>query len=678
MNPNVSRLTRFAALAVLPFVPSVALAQWSASTTATFTVGDGVGSQNTPRVQPTADGGCYVSWYEGGTFDVRLQRLDSAGVEQWAHNGVLVADRVDSSTVIGGDIAVATDGSCFVCFDDRTDTLNPNVRQAVIQKVSPSGTKLWGAGGANLSLTSGTASVTPGPQVAAMPDGGCVVGWTVGPNPSTWKLVRLDADGNPVVGWTPITQSEASRPLQLADIQVVDASGSFVVLWVRASSTSFAANRYLYTQKYSAAGVPQWNSGNPVDIYSNNQGTAGLGVGIYFECVADGAGGAVYGWCETTVGARNANIQHVLNDGTIKFNDGGSPALSRPVVSVTTNSANYSARIRTNAVFAYNPVESSYFIASADATSGSQSQAGTLVQKINSSGLVQWGDDGVYVVQPIVGFNGSSLPMAVVADNVGGCVVFGIDNRGQNTTKRVIFTSKVDSEGGLAWSKILNSDVTTDKSNRMSVCKVAGGNEAIVSFGWDKDGGDVGIAKVALSDGFPAVTPECVSVVSDIPAAIGVCQGDTIVIPISVSGTPNIAFQWQKGHKNTGNLVGVFDGATGGTAFTTDGSSHSGTATATLTITNVQAMAPNESIYQCTMFNACPGLPVTSTLTTITVSVPGCPADYDCNGATSIDDLFQFLNGYFSSAPRADFNHEGGVTIDDLFLYLNAYFAAPC
>ncbi len=63
-----------------------------------------------------------MSWFDNATggYDVYLQRLDAAGVEQWPHNGVLVADRGYSSTMDYG-LAVDTAGCALLAFnDDRT------------------------------------------------------------------------------------------------------------------------------------------------------------------------------------------------------------------------------------------------------------------------------------------------------------------------------------------------------------------------------------------------------------------------------------------------------------------------------------------------------------------------------------------------------------------------------
>lgn len=51
-----------------------------------------------------------------------------------------------------------------------------------------------------------------------------------------------------------------------------------------------------------------------------------------------------------------------------------------------------------------------------------------------------------------------------------------------------------------------------------------------------------------------------------------------------------------------------------------------------------------------------------------------CIADYDNHNGVAIDDLFVFINGYFSGHPAADINADRAVAIDDLFLYVNDWF----
>jgi hypothetical protein len=52
----------------------------------------------------------------------------------------------------------------------------------------------------------------------------------------------------------------------------------------------------------------------------------------------------------------------------------------------------------------------------------------------------------------------------------------------------------------------------------------------------------------------------------------------------------------------------------------------------------------------------------------------GCAADYNGDGVIQVQDIFDFLNGWFAGDPRADFNG-GGLSVQDIFDFLNSWFA---
>lgn len=53
-----------------------------------------------------------------------------------------------------------------------------------------------------------------------------------------------------------------------------------------------------------------------------------------------------------------------------------------------------------------------------------------------------------------------------------------------------------------------------------------------------------------------------------------------------------------------------------------------------------------------------------------------CPVDYNSNGAVTVQDIFDYLSGYFSGDPRSDFNGSGlPASVQDIFDFLSAYFA---
>jgi len=56
---------------------------------------------------------------------------------------------------------------------------------------------------------------------------------------------------------------------------------------------------------------------------------------------------------------------------------------------------------------------------------------------------------------------------------------------------------------------------------------------------------------------------------------------------------------------------------------------------------------------------------------------PCCKADYNHAGGISVQDIFDFLAGYFSGNTCADFNG-GGIGVQDIFDFLAAYFTGGC
>jgi probable HAF family extracellular repeat protein len=56
------------------------------------------------------------------------------------------------------------------------------------------------------------------------------------------------------------------------------------------------------------------------------------------------------------------------------------------------------------------------------------------------------------------------------------------------------------------------------------------------------------------------------------------------------------------------------------------------------------------------------------------VPVDFCPSDFNHDGSTTVQDIFDFLAAYFSQDTRADFNADHAISVQDIFDYLAAYF----
>jgi len=116
-----------APVALLGFVASLAWsgtarAQWSSDTSINLWVGDGNGDQVLPKIAPTSDGGCYISWNDNGRSSIRFDTWTWSGTA-WANAGqfqpgarwrhAMAYDSVRNRTVVFGGFGFA---------DEYTDT----------------------------------------------------------------------------------------------------------------------------------------------------------------------------------------------------------------------------------------------------------------------------------------------------------------------------------------------------------------------------------------------------------------------------------------------------------------------------------------------------------------------------------------------------------------------------
>ena len=52
-----------------------------------------------------------------------------------------------------------------------------------------------------------------------------------------------------------------------------------------------------------------------------------------------------------------------------------------------------------------------------------------------------------------------------------------------------------------------------------------------------------------------------------------------------------------------------------------------------------------------------------------------CPANFNQADGVTVQDLFDYLDAWFTLAPTADLNGDTNVTVQDLFDYLDLWFA---
>lgn len=346
-------------------------AQWSTDPATNLVIADRAGGQVQPKIVAAADGGFYMSWFDAGSgYDVYLQRLAADGVQQWAHNGVQVADRGFSSTEDYG-LDIDTAGNALLAYRREES----GVVQAAANRIAPDGTLLWGAGGIVVSVDTDDVH---SPSVVATDDGNSVVAWSA--SDGSIGLQKLDTDGNPLWGsGVFVTPPPGSLFFLMADLQAAD-DGSVIASWAAWLSNQ---NRQYWTQKFAGTdGAPLWGA-TPVKVFDGSGGA--MQYGYTPDFLPDGEGGAVFVWYTVNLAA-TARAQHILANGSAAFAQNG--------VLLGTDAA----LTHTSPMGAYDQASGDIYAIWHVADALTQSQIGVNAQRIDAAGTRQWGDDGKVLV----------------------------------------------------------------------------------------------------------------------------------------------------------------------------------------------------------------------------------------------------------------------------------------
>lgn len=454
---RVSNRTSSCSVLAALFFASAAHGQWSDEPATHLVIADRSGEQVQTKIVPTVDGGCYLSWLDNsaGGYDVYLQRLDAAGVEQWAHNGVLVADRGFSSTQDYG-LAVDIAGNALLAFRDDSGA---NV-QIAAAKVDPGGALLWGLGGIQLTATT---DFVAAPKITGTSDGNVVVAWTQDTDVVAHKL---DPSGAPF--WaSAVTLAASSGSFSASDLRAADA-GNAIVAFVQ--SAGGAGPRHLWAQKLASAdGASLWAASH-VKVYDEASGS--LQFGNFPTFLADGAGGAVFAWY-TSSPTLQCRAQHILAAGTESFAHNG--------VEVSTNAS----QLRVSPAHAWAAESQEIFLFWTELNSN-QSQFGLYGQKLDAAGSRQWGDGGK-VLLPLAGQELSQVRTLPWADGAAVAwaetVAFG---------NQPIQTTRVDTNGAFVWSPPVTPLATA--ATGTSRLAAASSTTGFAIFAWsDGDSGNFDI-----------------------------------------------------------------------------------------------------------------------------------------------------------------------------------------
>ncbi len=328
-----------------------------------------LGSGIQPQIIGTSDDGTYVAWLSDGNYHIYLQRLDVNGNPQWTNGGLLVSDATNSSWIAVYHLNLAVDGednAIITSVDTRTGNW-----EVYAYKIDPSGNQLWGENGLALS-SSGNDNISPRLTVEPS-DNSVIVTWS--DNFTSLRLQRISADGEVLWGAHGLLVSTFNANL-VSPQPRLSSDGHILVQAIRQTGSFPALSSQIVLQKFNLDGTALWATWTPI------ASPVAFPLGNWLQDLApDNSGGVFTSWTQMTTNNQTGKVQRV--------NSNGDESWTSPL-ELSDRSTHFRVSPRITAL-----VESPDIYAVWGESDASQVNRGIFAQKVDSSGIRQWGNGGL-------------------------------------------------------------------------------------------------------------------------------------------------------------------------------------------------------------------------------------------------------------------------------------------
>lgn len=436
-------------------------AQWPPSAATNLAIADFAGEQVLNKVATTSDGGAWLGWFDqrGGSYAVYVQRLDAAGVEQFAHGGILVSNNPQSSSLVDWDLICDSQDFCVLAF---TDTRAGGDLDVYAYRIAPNGSLVWGANGVPLS---NNGDYEPSPRVCEASDGDFVFAWA-NTGVATLQVQRLDPAGVPRFAGDGIAiPGDAGATPAFVRIAAAD-NGSVILSWVRA--LAFAGTKHVHMQKVTALGAQAWNGGTRIAVFDQ----ASVPIAHEPRLLPDGSGGAICAWHFAAGSLFSVRVQHVLANGTEAFAHNG--------VDVST-----SGNSKFDPAIVWQPPLQAAFVVWNERNLG-QSMWGIFAQRIDAGGTLAWGNGGVQL--RAIDTIEKLTPVAAPYGAVG--ITAAVLETSLGAQQRQVTVFGLDTAGTALFPPTAASTVASDKL-RLALAATPSGTSVVAWTDKRTDGGDV-------------------------------------------------------------------------------------------------------------------------------------------------------------------------------------------
>jgi hypothetical protein len=370
--------------------------------------------QLAPSMVPDGSGGAIIAWADerdSGNYDIYAQHVDSAGNMLWPQNGVPVCTM--SGIQHYPQLITNSDGTIITWSDTRSTVLD-----IYAQKLDSSGAILWGLGGEIICDIGGEQNF---PVITSDLNGGAIISWVdsrYGGGVADIYAQHIDSSGT--VTWADggiIICDLASY--QTDPIIISDGYGGAIIAW---NDNREVSGDLIYLQRVHPFGFNLWGyGGNPVCIWN--------GIRANPVMVSDGNHGAVIVWEDRRMGEVDIYAEHFNEWGERMWAEDGVPICAAPgsQTTLTIDPDGFGGA----------------FVSWQDYRS--LSEYDLYAQHINNNGTTQWTADGVL----IAGATGDQMNPGIVSDAHGGAIIAFEDNRNEFTTYWDIYAQRVDANGNL-------------------------------------------------------------------------------------------------------------------------------------------------------------------------------------------------------------------------------------
>jgi len=326
----------------------------------------------------------------------------------------------------------------------------------------------WGTNGVGVvtnTVSGGSSMITDG-------TGGIIVTWSDTRSDGNGDIYCQKLNSSGVAQWgsgvVVCNKNDGLDPTQEAPSIASDGNGGAIIVW-RDYRNSGVSLIDLYAQRISSSGVPQWTT-NGILISDGDGNTNQTQQSI----ISDGVNGAIIVWRDNRTDTGDIYAKRIDGNGNIVSGWGGTGNNGI----VVCNAANQ----QTSSTIVSDEASGAIIVWIDKRT---DPNGDIYAVRLDSSGNVAsgWTANGTVVCNAPAGGTGNSTQTnpVIVSDGVNGSIIAWLDNR--NDTNSDIYVQRVDSSGNLQWGsdpKETNGVLVCTISGAQSLMKISSSSGGVV------------------------------------------------------------------------------------------------------------------------------------------------------------------------------------------------------